>query len=153
MLYRGKETTHSETEFIIYEIKWYIPTSIINLSLLMLRQKLVFHWPMSFRAISLLLFLLLLLSRFCRYLSFVPSIGRVWHRVFFRLVWAQDRSPDTPSIPQNASGLVGLPFKRGASGVGRWTSLLKGGLGPWVTAPWGSKMPVKAHLEVSFLSL
>ena len=33
MLYRGKETMHSETELIIYLLKWYNPTSIINLSL------------------------------------------------------------------------------------------------------------------------
>ena len=33
MLYRSKEMIHSETELIIYYLKWYSPTSIISLSL------------------------------------------------------------------------------------------------------------------------
>ena len=32
-LYRGKETIHSEIELIIYQLKWYISTNIISLSL------------------------------------------------------------------------------------------------------------------------
>ena len=41
LLYRGKEKIHSETELIIYQIKWYSSTSIINLALLVLHPKLV----------------------------------------------------------------------------------------------------------------
>ena len=33
LLYHGKEPTHSETELIIYQLKWYSSTSIISLSL------------------------------------------------------------------------------------------------------------------------
>ena len=43
----------SEIEVIIYELKWYSPTSIISLALLVLRLKLVYYWPRSFRALSL----------------------------------------------------------------------------------------------------
>ena len=32
-LWRGKKKIHSETELIIYQLKWYSPTSIISLSL------------------------------------------------------------------------------------------------------------------------
>ena len=59
LLYRVKEKIHSEIELIIYQLKWYSPTNIISLALLVLGQKLVLLRP--FRAISLLLFLLLLL--------------------------------------------------------------------------------------------
>ena len=41
LLYRGKEKIHSEIELIIYQLKWYSPTSIICLALLVLRPKLV----------------------------------------------------------------------------------------------------------------
>ena len=41
MLYRGKEKILSEIELIIYQLKWYCPTSIISLALLVLRPKLV----------------------------------------------------------------------------------------------------------------
>ena len=33
VLFRGKETIHSETELIIYQLKWYSPTRIMSLSL------------------------------------------------------------------------------------------------------------------------
>ena len=33
LLYRRKEMIHSETELIIYKLKWYSPTSIVSLSL------------------------------------------------------------------------------------------------------------------------
>ena len=42
LLYRGKEKKHSEIELIIYYLKWYSPTGIISLALLVLRPKLVF---------------------------------------------------------------------------------------------------------------
>ena len=33
LLYSGKEKIHSEMELIIYQLKWYSPTSIISLTL------------------------------------------------------------------------------------------------------------------------
>ena len=36
-----KEKIHGEIELIIYQLKWYSPTSIISLALLVLRPKLV----------------------------------------------------------------------------------------------------------------
>ena len=42
-------------------------------------------------------------------------------RPFFRWVRAQRRSPDTPGIPKNASGPVGILLKRSASHAKRWT--------------------------------
>ena len=41
VLYRGKEKIHSEIEIIIYQLKWYSPTSIISLALLVFRPTLV----------------------------------------------------------------------------------------------------------------
>ena len=41
ILYRGKEKIHREIESIIYSLKWYIPTNIISLALLVLHPKLV----------------------------------------------------------------------------------------------------------------
>ena len=41
LLYRGKEKIHSEIKLIIYQLKWYSPTCIISLVLLVLRPKLV----------------------------------------------------------------------------------------------------------------
>ena len=41
MLCRGKKKIHSEIELIFHELKWYSPTTIISLSLLVLRPKLV----------------------------------------------------------------------------------------------------------------
>ena len=40
-IYRGKEKIHSEIKLIIYKLKWYSPTSIISLELLVLCSKLV----------------------------------------------------------------------------------------------------------------
>ena len=39
--------------------------------------------------------------------------------LFKKWVWAQDCSPDVPSISENASDPVGIPLKRGASGARR----------------------------------
>ena len=41
-----------------------------------------------------------------------PPNGPVWHKPFLRWVWAQDCNQDTPGIPQNASGPVGIPLKK-----------------------------------------
>ena len=41
VLYTDKEEIHSEIELIIYLLKWYSPTNIISLALLVLRLKLV----------------------------------------------------------------------------------------------------------------
>ena len=41
MSYRGKEEIHSEIELTIYQLKWYIPTNIISLALLVLRPNIV----------------------------------------------------------------------------------------------------------------
>ena len=46
-----------------------------------------------------------------RYLSAVPPTGRLWLNAFLRWVRAQGFSPDTPGIPKNASGPVGIPRK------------------------------------------
>ena len=43
-----------------------------------------------------------------RHLSSVPPTGRVWHKALFRRVWPQGRCPETPGIPKNASGSVGI---------------------------------------------
>ena len=40
-MHRSKEKIHSEIELIIYQLKWYSPTSIISLALLVWRAKLV----------------------------------------------------------------------------------------------------------------
>ena len=37
--------------------------------------------------------------------------------LFLRWVRVQSCSPDAPGIPKNASGTVGIPLKRGASGA------------------------------------
>ena len=42
--------------------------------------------------------------------------GEYGTRPLLRWVPAQDRIPDTPGIPQNASVPVGIPLKRGTSG-------------------------------------
>ena len=60
MLYRGEEKIHSEIELIIYELKWYSPTRIISLALLVLRPMLVLQLINVLSEQSLLLFLLLL---------------------------------------------------------------------------------------------
>ena len=49
--------------------------------------------------------------------------GKFGTRPFFRWVWVQGRSPQTPGIPKNAYDLVGIPFIRGASGAWWWTPL------------------------------
>ena len=41
VLYCGKEKIHSKIDLIVYELKWYSPTSIISLGLLVQRPKLV----------------------------------------------------------------------------------------------------------------
>ena len=41
LLYRCKKKIHSEIELIVYQLKWYSPTSFMNLALLVLRPKLV----------------------------------------------------------------------------------------------------------------
>ena len=41
LLYRCKKEIHSEIELTIYKLKWYSPTNIISLALLVLRLKLV----------------------------------------------------------------------------------------------------------------
>ena len=57
--------------------------------------------------------------------------GGVWHKEFFRWVWAQARRrPDTPGIPKNVSGLVDIPLKRRASGARQWKGLSLGGRHP-----------------------
>ena len=54
-------------------------------------------------------------------MSHAPLNSWVWYKAFLRWVWAQDRSPDTPDIPKNASGLVGIypPKKEGTSSARR----------------------------------
>ena len=59
---------------------------------------------------------------------------------FYRWVRRQGRSPDTLGIPKNASGPVGIPLKRAASGARQWTKegqrLEDASQGaPWPTAP------------------
>ena len=52
VLYRDKEEIHSKIELTIYKLKWYSPTNIMSLALLVLRPKLVLllteifqYWP------------------------------------------------------------------------------------------------------------
>ena len=52
-----------------------------------------------------------------RYLLTTPPNGQMWHKVFFKVVQAQGQSPDASGIPKNASGPIGIPLKRGASGA------------------------------------
>ena len=40
----------------------------------------------------------------------------MWHKAFIRWIWAQDNSSDTPSIPKDALGPIGIPLKRGTTG-------------------------------------
>ena len=58
-----------------------------------------------------------LISRPLRYLSRISPNGRVRHKAFLRWVLVQSRSPCAPSILKNASGTVGIPLKRSASGA------------------------------------
>ncbi len=51
-----------------------------------------------------------------QYLSTVTPTGRMWHKAFLRWVREQGRSPDSPGDSKNASGPVGIPLKKGASG-------------------------------------
>ena len=66
-LYRGKEKIHIEIELIISLLKWYNPTSIISLALLVLRPKLVLLLTdVPFRAVSVIASFC-----FCLCLSFI----------------------------------------------------------------------------------
>ena len=61
--------------------------------------------------------------------------GQVWHKAFFRWVWAQGWSPDAFGISKNAYGPVGIPLIRGAQAPGNKPlegskSLGEGPLGP-----------------------
>ena len=72
-----------------------------------------------------------------RYLSAVQPTGGVWHKAFLRWVRAQDRSPDAPSIPKNASGPIRIPLKSGASGDK--PNLPEEGESLGRCSPWGSR--------------
>ena len=79
LLYRGKEKIHCE-------IKWFSPTRIISLAMLVLGPNWSHYWPTSFRAISLLLFLLLL-PRDKRYGVFYTSaiLEVTWYEPLYNI--------------------------------------------------------------------
>ena len=53
------------------------------------------------------------------YLSYIPSNGQCGTSPFFRWVWVQGCSPDTPGSSKNALSPVGIPLKRCTSGMRR----------------------------------
>ena len=82
VLYRGKEKIYSEIELNIYQLKWYSPTSIISLALLVLRPKLVLLLTNILSELSLCFcFLLLLLLQLKRHESHVLR-ATVQHYVY-----------------------------------------------------------------------
>ena len=83
MLYHGKEKIHSEIELIVYELKWYSPTSIISLALLVLRPKLVLLLTGVLSELSVSASLSASASQETRRLLYFHDIGVTWYEPLY----------------------------------------------------------------------
>ena len=97
LFYRGKEKIHSEIEIIIYKLKWYSPTSIISLALLILRPKFVLVLTDVHSEVSLCFYFYF---SFCFspcfkrhgvfYTSAIPEV--TWNEPLYNRSWHQKRT-------------------------------------------------------------
>ena len=107
--------------------RWILrETTALYLLLWTIYDKISFGWPkyllfsddkpQKFSNLSLTLNTILsqrLATELVWYLSYVPPTRWVWHKTFFRWVWAQSRSVDTPNRSKSALFPVQYSPKKG----------------------------------------